>query len=85
MAFTLGTGNKEAAARSAAAIYGDLLSLGVEATLAKHRAQGQREIPSGVATIGEWIEAARGVSASNPATFAQYAASLRLIAGQILR
>jgi hypothetical protein len=39
---------------------------------------------SKVATIGKWIEAARGVSASNPATFAQYAASLRLIAGQIL-
>ncbi len=37
-----------------------------------------------VVTIGEWIEAARGVSASNAATFAQYAASLRLIAGQIL-
>ena len=42
------------------------------------------EIPPKVATIGEWIEAARGVSASNATTFAQYAASLRLIAGQIL-
>ena len=84
MAFTLGTGNKDAAARRAAGIYTDLLTLGVEATLAKHRAQSSREIPSKVATIGEWIEAARVVSASNAATFAQYAASLRLIAGQIL-
>ena len=84
MAFTLGTGNKDAAARRAAGIYTDLLTLGVEATLAKHRAQSSREIPSEVATIGQWIEAARGVSASNAATFAQYAASLRLIAGQIL-
>jgi DUF2971 family protein len=40
--------------------------------------------PSEVATMGQWIEAARGVSATNAATFAQYAASLRLIAGQIL-
>ena len=84
MAFTLGTANKEAAARRAAGIYADLLTLGVEATLAKHRAQSRGEIPSKVATIGEWIEAARGVSANNATTFAQYAASLRLIAGQIL-
>ena len=84
MAFTLGTANKEAAARRAAGIYADLLTLGVEATIAKHRAQSPRENPSEVATIGEWIEAARGVSASNAATFAQYAASLRLIVGQIL-
>ena len=84
MAFGLGTGNKEAAARRAAGFYGDLLSLGVEATLARHRAQSPRKIRSEVTTIGGWIEAARGVSASNAATFAQYAASLRLIAGQIL-
>ena len=84
MAFTLRTANKEAAARRAAGIYSDLLALGVEATLAKHRTQRPREIPAEIATIGEWIEAARGVSASNVATFAQYAASLRLIAGQIL-
>ena len=84
MAFTLGTANKEAAARRAAGLYTDLLILGVEATIAKHRVQSPREISSKVATIGEWIEAARGVSASNAATFAQYAASLRLIAGQIL-
>ena len=84
MAFTLGTANKEAAARRAAGIYTDLLTLGVDSTLAKHRAQSPGESPSKIATIGEWIKAARGVSASNPATFAQYAASLRLIAGQIL-
>jgi integrase len=84
IAFTLGNGNKNAAARRAAGIYTDLLTLGVEATLARHRAQRRGEVPSKVATIGEWIEAARGVCASNAATFAQYAASLRLIAGQIL-
>ena len=45
MAFTLGSANKEAAARRAAGIYGELLSFGVEATLAKHRAQSPRKIP----------------------------------------
>jgi integrase len=84
MAFTLGTGNKNAGARRAAGIYADLLTLGIEAALARHRAQSRRKIPFKVGTIGEWIEGARGVSASNAATFAQYAASLRLIAGQIL-
>src|SRR6476659_5309923 len=84
MAFTLGSGNRDAAARRAAGIYTDLLTLGIEAALAKHRAQSSRENPSEVATMGQWIEAARGVSATNAATFAQYAASLRLIAGQIL-
>ena len=83
MAFTLGSANKEAAARRAASIYGDLLRLGIEATIAKHRAQKKTSTP-GMATVGQWIEAARELSGSNAATFAQYAASLRLIAGQIL-
>jgi integrase len=83
VAFTLRTANKEAAAKRAAALYEDLVRLGVDATLAKHRANHVKE-PAGIATVGEWIEAARVVSASNAATFAQYAASLRLIAGQIL-
>ena len=37
-----------------------------------------------VATIGEWIAAAREVSEANPATFNCYAASLRKIAGDVL-
>src|SRR5262249_23257007 len=37
MAFTLGTGNKDAAAKRAAAIYGELLAHGIEATLARRR------------------------------------------------
>ena len=84
MAFTLGTANKEAGARRAAGIYTDLLTLGVAATISKHRAQSSVQVLPEIATIGHWIEAARSVSASNAATFAQYAASLRLIAGQIL-
>ena len=85
MAFTTGTGNKEAAARIAAGIYTDLLTLGIEGTLAKHRAQKTAEKPAGVAGVGDWIAAARAVATTNPATFACYAASLRKIAGDILR
>lgn len=82
MAFSLRTANKDAAARIARDIYCDLLSLGVEATLAKHRAQS--ETPTTVATVGEWIEAAREISEANSATFNCYAASLRKIVGDIL-
>ena len=45
MAFGLGTGNKEAAGRIAAGIYTDLLTLGVEATLAKRRVQKPEQYP----------------------------------------
>ena len=82
MAFGLGTANKEAAARRAAGIYGDLLSLGVERTLTKHRSQ--RPQGENIATIGEYLRAAQGVMAVRPATFAAYAAHLRRIAGDIL-
>jgi integrase len=83
VAFSLGTGNKDAAARRSANIYTDLLTLGVDGTLAKHRPQ--EKTSDKVATIGEWIEEARSVSAANPATFALYAAALRKIAGDILK
>jgi integrase len=82
MAFSLGTGNAEAAARIAASIYGDFLTLGITGALAKHRPQKRVE---NIATVGEWIEAARSVAAANPATFACYAASLRKIVGDVLR
>lgn len=82
MAFTTGTGNQKAAAASAAGIYLDLLSLGVEATLAKHRPQKAKG--DKIATVGEWITSARTVSEVNDATFNQYSASLRKIAGDII-
>jgi integrase len=80
--FSLGTGNAEAAARKAASVYTDFLTLGVEAALAKHRPQKAGEI---IATVGEWIEAARKVATVNDATFALYAAALRKIVGDIIR
>ena len=82
MSFSLGTGNRDAAARRAASIYSDLLTLGVEATIAKHRAQ--KQLPTvDVATIGDWIAAASKVFDGKPATFGGYARGLRFIASEI--
>ena len=82
LSFSLRTGNQAAAAAKAAGIYGDLLTLGIEKTLLKHRAQ----TPKGenVATIGEYLTAAKVVMDVRPATFAAYSVHLRRIAGDIL-
>src|SRR5438477_7895391 len=50
MAFTLGTGNAEAAARKAANVYTDFLILGVQGALAKYRPQ---EATYNITTAGE--------------------------------
>jgi integrase len=80
--FSLGTGNAEAAARKAATVYTDFLTLGVEAALAKYRPQ---KAADSITTVGQWITAARSVATTNPATFALYARALRKIAGDIIR
>ena len=82
LGFGLHTSNREAAARRAAGIYGDLLSLGVEATLAKHRAK--RPEAEGIATVGEYLRAARGVMAVSSGSFAAYASHLLRITGDII-
>ena len=84
--FSTGTGNKESAAKIAAQIYNDLLATGWDATLAKYRPQ-KIEAPTGatsIATVGEWIEAAKKISEANEASFNCYACSLRKIVGDIL-
>ena len=80
VAFTLGTSNQEAAAMRAAAIYGDLLTLGVDGTLAKHRPTKRED----VSTLGAWIEAARLVFDKSQTTFDAYARAARNIAADIL-
>jgi integrase len=80
--FSLGTGNAEAAARKAASVYTDFITLGVEAALAKYRPQKASE---NIVTVGQWIEAARKVATVNDATYALYAAALRKIVGDIIR
>src|SRR5262249_54543373 len=82
MAFSLGTGNADTAARKAANVYTDFLTLGVEGALAKYRPQKAAE---SIATVGEWIEAARSVASVNPATFALYGRGLRKIVGDLIR
>ena len=82
LAFTLGSGNKEAAAKIAASIYGELLAQGVEATLARHRVQ-KPDKPAEVATVGQWIAAAEKVFDGKPSSFVGYARALRLIAAEV--
>ncbi len=61
----------------------DLLTLGVEATLAKHRPQKAPK-EDRVATIGEWITAAQSVAEASETSLTGYARALRLIASGIL-
>jgi integrase len=82
MAFSLGTGNAEAAARIAANVYTDFLTLGVQGAFAKYRPQKAADT---IAAVGEWLKAARSVTTVNPATFAMYARALRKIVGDIIR
>ena len=81
LSFGLRTSNKEAAALRAAGIYSDLLTLGVEVALAKHRPTKRED----VSTLGAWIEAARLVFDKSPTTFAAYARAARNIAADILK
>lgn len=81
MAFSTGTGNREAAAKIAAGIYSDLLTLGIDATLSKHRAAGK---PKDASSLGAWIEGAKRVFDGSPTTFEAYARAARMIAADIL-
>jgi integrase len=85
-AFSTGTGNKEAAAKIAAGIYNDILTIGWEATFAKHRTNTNPDpdLPAPVASIGDWIAAARKVSEANESTFTSYSRALRKIVADIL-
>ena len=84
--FTTGTGNKEAAAKIAAGIYNDILVMGWDTTLAKHRPTNEPDpaLPAPVTSVGGWIAAARKVSEANASTFNCYSCSLRKIVGDIL-
>jgi integrase len=80
------TPNKEAAAKIAAGIYGDLLTMGWDATLTKYRPKNEPDpnLPPPVASVGEWIAAARRVSEANASTFTSYSRALRKIVADIL-
>jgi len=80
--FTLGSANREVAARLAAGICNELVILGVEETVKKHRPQ--RPERNEIATVGEWIDAARKVTSAKTTTFEEYARCLRIIVSGIL-
>jgi integrase len=84
--FSTGTGNKEAAAKIAAGIYSDILIMGWDAALAKHRPTNEPDpaLPAPVTSVGGWIDAVRKVSEANASTFNCYSCSLRKIVGDIL-
>lgn len=82
--FALGSANKEGAARTAAQIYNELITLGIEATLAKRRPQPPPVKVVAITSIGDWISAASKVFDGKPATFGGYARALRFIASEIL-
>jgi integrase len=83
LSFSLRTGNKDLAAKRAATIFGDLVHLGTDATIAKHRAPVDKA-PGRGATIGDWVSAASKVFDGKPATLGGYARALRFIVSEIL-
>ena len=82
MSLGLHAGSREVAARKAAEIYTSFVTLGVEATRAKHRPK--RPEAERIASVGEYLSAARAVSSVRPVTFAGYARSLRQVMAGIL-
>jgi hypothetical protein len=79
--FALGTANKDVAAVRAVEIYRDLVSLGLEATLAKHKSRAPQ--PLLIVSVGEWLAVTQRVFTRRPVTFGDYARSLRLIVSEI--
>lgn len=79
--FPLRTSNKAAAAAKAARIYGDVVALGWEEALLKHKPDFCK--PDKPATIGAWAEAVKATAGLRPSTFTTYLQSLRQIAAEI--
>lgn len=75
--FPLRTTNQAVAAAKAAKIYGDVVALGWEAALAKHKPDAPK--PSKGSTVGELITAVSELSSVRPATLRGYAGALRRI------
>ncbi len=89
---SLGTHLPGAAAKRAQAIYIDLLSLGVDAALERHRpknsakgSDASESSPKQEVTIGGWIKAAQEVFEGKPATWGGYVRCLRSIAAEITK
>jgi len=81
-AFPLGTGNKDAAARKAAAIYSDLITKGWDATLAEHSPKHAPR-PERPVTVGDYIREAETVAEVSADTFAGYCRAFRRLVSDI--
>jgi len=79
--FPLRTANKAAAAAKAARIYLDVVSLGWDEALVKHKPEHQK--PEKTATIGARAEAVKATAGLRLSTFTTYLQSLRQIAAEI--
>jgi integrase len=83
--FTTGTGNKDAATRIARDVYMDLLTKGLEATLAARRPVKEKPAPlDRVASVGEYIAAVKKVTTVDAGTFGSYCRCLRSIVADII-
>ena len=80
MSFSLGTGNRDAAAKRAASIYPTFFPWRRGDPC---QASGASAPSIAGVTIGDWILAASKVFDGKPATFGGYARSLRVIASEI--
>ena len=80
--FPLRTASKSVAAGKAAQIYGDVVALGWEAALKKHKPTFDK--PANVATVGEFIAAVSAVAEVRPATMASNARAFRRIVADVL-
>lgn len=81
--FPLRTANKSAAASKAAQVYGDVIALGWDATMAKHKPSEVR--PTQCATVGELLSEVRATAGLRLSTFTVYAQSLRQIVSEIAK
>lgn len=79
--FPLRTSNKEAAAAKAARIYGDVVAMGWDEALMKHKPECHK--PERPATIGEWAQGVKETAGLRLSTFTTYLQSLRQIASEI--
>jgi integrase len=80
--FPLRTTNKNAAASKAAKIYGDVVALGWDAALAKHKPEAVKAVKA--ATVGALIETATRLSPARPESLETYAKALRRITAAVI-
>ena len=83
--FSLDSANKATAAKKAADLFKEIAAKGLDAAVASRRPQQTKNqgSESSVATVGEWIEAARKFSEVKITTFTGYERALRQIASEI--